>query len=106
MRDAGKLQMVRREEVKGISNMEYIKTENNEGLLIVKMARGKANALNTAMVEELNAALDHAASDENVRGVVLASDRPKVFSGGFDVLEVFAYDRETMTEFFGRFIDL
>jgi enoyl-CoA hydratase/carnithine racemase len=72
----------------------------------VTMARPKANALNETMVEELNAAVDAAASDESVRGVVLASSRENFFSGGFDVKEVFEYDRERMTEFFGRFIDL
>jgi enoyl-CoA hydratase/carnithine racemase len=86
--------------------MEHIKTEINEGLLVVTMARGKANALNRGMVDELNQAVEHAGNNENVRGVVLASDRAKFFSGGFDVTEVFQYDRETMTEFFGRFIDL
>jgi enoyl-CoA hydratase/carnithine racemase len=86
--------------------MEHIRTENHEGILIVFMARGKANPLNDAMVEELNSAFRLAAKDESVRGVVLASDRPKFFSGGFDVSEVFRYDRDTMTQFFGRFIDL
>lgn len=86
--------------------MQHIKTEIDAGLLIVKMARGKANAINGAMVDELNAAISDATSDESVRGVVLASDRAKFFSGGFDATEVFEYDRETMTVFFGRFIDL
>ena len=86
--------------------MEHIKTEFNDGLLIVTMARGKANALNRSMAEEMNQAVEEARNNESVRGVVLASDRPKFFSGGFDVLEVFEYDRETMTDFFGRFIDL
>ncbi|HYP26701.1 MAG TPA: enoyl-CoA hydratase/isomerase family protein [Blastocatellia bacterium] len=86
--------------------MEHIRTENNDGVFVVSMARGKANPLNDAMVEELNSAFQSAAKDEGVRGVVLASDRPKFFSGGFDVSEVFRYDRDTMTKFFGRFIDL
>ena len=86
--------------------MEHIKAEINEGLLIITMARGKANALNRPMIEEMNLAVEDARSNKSVRGVVLASDRAKFFSGGFDVLEVFQYDRETMTEFFGRFIDL
>jgi Delta3-Delta2-enoyl-CoA isomerase len=86
--------------------MEHIKIENDDGLLIIKMARGKANPLNRAMVEELNAALEEARSNESVRGVVLASVCPKFFSGGFDVTEVFEYERELMTSFFGEFIDL
>lgn len=62
--------------------MEHIKTENREGLLVVLMARGKANPINDGMVEELNAVIGDAAKNESVRGVVLASDRPKFFSGG------------------------
>lgn len=86
--------------------MERIRTETDDGLLVVTMARPKANALDEAMVEELNAAVERAATDESVRGVVLASSSEKFFSGGFDVKEVFEYDRERMTAFFGRFIDL
>ena len=86
--------------------MDYIKCDRDGQLLVVTLARGKANALNSAMIDELTAVVGDAASSEDVRGVVLASDRPKFFSGGFDVVEVFGYDRQTMTEFFGRFIDL
>lgn len=86
--------------------MDHIKTEIDDGLLIVTMSRGKANALNSPMVDELQAAIEDARSNGGVRGVVLASDRAKFFSGGFDVMEVFQYEREAMTNFFGRFIDL
>lgn len=86
--------------------MQHIKTENDKGLLVVTMARPKANALNEVTVEELNAAVQTAASDESVSGVVLAGSGEKFFSGGFDVKEVFEYDRERMRAFFGRFIDL
>lgn len=86
--------------------MAEIKCEKQDSILVVKMIRGKANALNLAMVEELNAAVDEAARDDALRGVVLASGRPRFFSSGFDATEVFRYDRETMTLFFSRFIDL
>jgi len=85
--------------------MTSIRTEKAEGLLIVTMSRGKANALNIAMVDELNVALTHAHTHD-VRGVVLASDRPNFFSSGFDVKEVFQYDRAAMTTFFGAFMNL
>jgi len=85
--------------------MPFIRTENTDGLLVVAMARGKANALNAAMVEELRSAVAQAQA-QDVRGVILASDRPNFFSGGFDVTEVFQYDRETMTSYFGSFMDL
>jgi enoyl-CoA hydratase/carnithine racemase len=86
--------------------MENIKTENSQGILLIKLARGKANALNSAMVDELGEMIRRAETDRGVSAIVLASDRPKFFSGGFDVKEVFGYERDAMTEFFGRFIDL
>ena len=86
--------------------MDYINCERDGQLLVITLARGKANALNFPMVEELSAVVSDAVATEDVRGVVLASDRPRIFSGGFDVVEVFAYDRKTMTEFFGLFMDL
>ena len=85
--------------------MELVSVNKDEELLIITLARGKANPLNAAMVKELIAAMSVAA-DRNIRGVVLASDRPRFFSSGFDVGEVFQYDREKMAEFFSRFIDL
>ncbi|MFN0120006.1 MAG: enoyl-CoA hydratase/isomerase family protein [Blastocatellia bacterium] len=86
--------------------MEFIRCEKSAQLLVMTLSRGKANALNAAMIEELIATINDAANDDGVRGIVLASDRPKFFSSGFDVAEVFGYDRAGMTAFFGRFIDL
>ena len=73
--------------------MPSIRAEKADGLLIVTMSRVKANALNAAMVDELNGVLAQSHAHD-VRGLVLASDCPKFFSSGFDVTEVFQYDRE------------
>ncbi len=86
--------------------MEHIESERDGSVLVLSLARGKANALNTALVDELHVAVTTAAEDETVRGLVLASSRPRFFSTGFDIREVFGYDRAGMTTFFGGFIDL
>jgi Delta3-Delta2-enoyl-CoA isomerase len=86
--------------------MEHIQSERDGSLSILTLARGKANTLNYALIEELCGAVAAAAADESVRGLVLASGRPRFFSSGFDIREVFAYDRDGMAAFFGRFIDL
>jgi Delta3-Delta2-enoyl-CoA isomerase len=86
--------------------MEHIQSERNGTLSILTLSRGKANALNYASVEELCGVVAAAAADDTVRGLVLASDRPRFFSSGFDIREVFGYDRDGMAAFFGRFIDL
>jgi enoyl-CoA hydratase/carnithine racemase len=85
--------------------MEHIRLSRTQQILVVTLARGKANALNAPMVAELAAALE-AARDEEVRGLVLASASPKLFCAGFDVGEVFEYDPAVMRAFFGRFHDL
>ena len=86
--------------------MEFIKIEKEDRVLIISLARGKANPINEAMVEELLQTIGDAEMDERVSAIVLASDRPKFFSPGFDATEVFQYDRPNMTRFFGRFIEL
>jgi enoyl-CoA hydratase/carnithine racemase len=87
------------------SNMPLIRNENRDGLLVVTMSRGKANALNAALVDELEASLARAKKND-VRALILASGCPNFFSAGFDAKEVFAYDRKTMTAYFGAFTDL
>src|SRR5262245_32941857 len=86
--------------------MEFIRSQRDGQLAVITMSRGKANAINDPMTEELISAISQAAADDDVRGIVLASGVPRFFSAGLDVAEVFRYDRARMTECFGRFIDL
>jgi enoyl-CoA hydratase/carnithine racemase len=86
--------------------MEHVRVERDGAVLVVTMARGKANALNGAMVDELSHVVAEARDDAGVRGVVLASASDRVFSAGLDFGEVFAYDDDTMRAFLGRFVDL
>ncbi len=84
--------------------MQHITLDREEGILVITLARGKANALNCEMVDELQSALNHARSDERTHGVVLTSETPKMFCGGFDVQEVFAYTPDKLTRYMARFI--
>lgn len=86
--------------------MENITLESRDGVLIASLGRGKANAMNPAMLAELRAAVRQAEEDASVRALVFASSRPRFFSSGFDVLEVFSYDRPQMHDFFGDFLEL
>lgn len=79
--------------------MQHIRLEREDDILVVTLARGKANALVAPMVDELQQAFNHAASDPHTRGVVLTSALPRMFSAGFDVEEVFGYEQERMRAF-------
>ena len=70
------------------------------------MARGKANALNAAFVDELNGLVAQVRDDDTVGALVVASANPRLFSAGLDLGEVFAYDDDRMRGFFERFVQL
>jgi len=57
-------------------------TEIRDGLAVVRMDDGKANAFSFAMLDALGAALD--AAEKDAKAVVLLG-RPGRFSGGFDL---------------------
>jgi len=86
--------------------MQHIRTGHEGELLVITLARGKANALNAEMMDELHAAVAEAGADPEVRGLVLASDNPRFFSAGFDAREVFGYDRAQLGGFFRRFTEV
>ena len=86
--------------------MQHISLDREEGVLVITLARGKANALNDEMVGELNQALHHARVDDRTHGVVITSAGPKVFCSGFDVEEVFAYPPDVLARYMRRFIEL
>ena len=77
-----------------------------EGILVITLSRGKANALNCEMVDELQQALNHALGDDRTHGVVITSGTPKMFCGGFDVQEVFNYPPDKLERYMARFIRL
>jgi 3,2-trans-enoyl-CoA isomerase len=91
---------------KWASHMQFVNVSNDSEVRILELSRGRANAFNLAMVEELIESVRQGEDDDTVRALVFSSATPGFFSAGFDVLEVFAYDRDAMYHFFGRFMEL
>src|SRR5262249_43222476 len=83
--------------------MTHLRISDDDGIRIVQLSREKANAMNLDMLEELNAAIENAGA---AKALVIGSAQPRFFSSGFDVREVFGYERPAMHHFFGRFMDL
>ncbi len=74
--------------------------EDRGGIRILSLSRGKANALSTDFAHALHNAALAAQEDDSVRGVVLTSTNPKIFSAGFDLRKLaHATDEE-----FARFV--
>ena len=61
---------------------DKVSYEFNDGINVITMDDGKANAMSNTMLAEINAALDKAESN---KGAVILQGRDGVFSGGFDL---------------------
>lgn len=82
--------------------MKYLNITKKDGYSIVQMSRGKVNALNHDMVEEIREVFKMIEADDTVRGVIITGI-PNIFSAGLDLLELYAYDEEKMNDFFISF---
>ncbi len=68
-----------------------VTTERREGVLIVHLDDGKANALSFDVIAAVQAAIDEAEEDESV-GALVVNGRPGRFSAGFDLGVMFGDD--------------
>ncbi len=71
-----------------VSPYQTLRTETADGVLLIRLHRPEAlNALSSALLEELTAALDTAEADDAVRCVVLTGSE-KAFAAGADIKEM------------------
>jgi enoyl-CoA hydratase/carnithine racemase len=70
----------------------------SDDVAVVKLSRGKVNALNAQMVSELAACFEQLRSSRKARSVVLTGNG-KFFSFGFDLPELLTYERPKLKRF-------
>ncbi len=85
--------------------MSHIELARNNGIATVTMNRGKVNALNEAMVDELGAAFNDLKAASDVLAVILTG-QGKFFSFGFDVPELYDYSPEDFARYLQKFTGL
>ena len=74
-----------------------VTTERRDGVLICHLDDGKANALSSAMIVAITAAIDEAEAADDVHAVVLHGREGK-FSAGFDLSVMLADDVSAIVE--------
>ncbi len=82
--------------------MNTINIEKRENYAIVQLSRGKVNAINHEMVNELTSAFNELDDDQSVKGIILTGT-PHFFSAGLDVIELYGYNEEQIEAFFTAF---
>ncbi len=82
--------------------MNTLKLTEKENYVIVQMNRGKVNAINLEMVNELKAVFKKLEEDPVVMGAILTG-QPHYFSAGLDLIELYQYDEKQIQEFFTAF---
>lgn len=85
--------------------MQYVHVSIQGAVAEVRLQRGKVNALDDGVVEELAACFRQLADDPAVRGSILTGTG-KFFSFGFDIPEFLGYSKEAFTEYLGKFTAL
>jgi enoyl-CoA hydratase/carnithine racemase len=83
----------------------YTKSGPNGDYAIVQLTRPPVNAINTEMVDELRDTIRLLREDKAIRGVVLTG-KEHFFSAGFDLIELYEYDRKQIRDFWTDFFVL
>ena len=85
--------------------MEYISRTVQDGIARVVIRRGKVNAFNDAVIDEMSRTFAELALDPSVRAITLTGTG-KFFSFGFDIPQFLGYDRERFTRYLTNFTRL
>lgn len=84
--------------------METLKVTINERMALIGLDRGKSNAINLKMLQELNILLKSIENDDSIAGIILHG-KERFFSSGLDLIELFDYNEQEIKEFWILFLD-
>jgi enoyl-CoA hydratase/carnithine racemase len=85
--------------------MRFVDVQARDGIATVVLQRGKVNALDPDVVEELSATFSDLRGDSEAGAIVLTG-RGRFFSFGFDIPEFLSYTREEFTNYLTTFTTL
>jgi enoyl-CoA hydratase len=86
-------------------NTIQIETRDLPGgaLAVLRLDKGRGNAVDEPLVDDLIEACGRLDADPSVRGVLLASAHPRLFCPGLDLVGLWDYDRPSMERFMLKF---
>ncbi len=88
-----------------MNSVDMLDEQISDGIATITLQRGKVNALNELLVDELHHGLERLEKDSAVRSVILTG-RGKFFSFGLDIPELYDYSKESFADFLRKFTGL
>lgn len=85
--------------------MDFIEVQKGKGVATLILRRGKVNALNGTMVDQIRESLKALEGDPQSRSIVITG-ADKFFPFGFDIPEFLSFTKEQLTEYLTNFTDL
>jgi 3,2-trans-enoyl-CoA isomerase len=85
--------------------MDFIDVSRQDGTAILTLRRGKVNALNEALVNELHGIFQGLETDDSVSSVILTG-HGKFFTFGFDIPEFLGYTKDAFIRYLRAFTGL
>lgn len=85
--------------------MGFVRVSKDEGIVTLTLTRGKVNALNEPLVEELEGCFENLEKDKTVMSVILTG-KGKFFSFGFDIPEFMSYSKDAFIKYVKKFTNL
>lgn len=85
--------------------MDFVLSQKSKGISTLMINRGKVNALNGGVVDQLRAQLKRLESDSEVRSIILTGFG-KFFSFGFDIPEFLSLSKEQFVAYLEDFTNL
>lgn len=85
--------------------MSTLRFTRDAGLVTLTLDKPRGNAIDAALVADLRRAVEEIAGDPGIRGVLLRSAHPKLFSPGLDLQALVEWDRDAMRAFMQAFAE-
>jgi 3,2-trans-enoyl-CoA isomerase len=86
---------------------DLVTIEHGEGgIAKLLLNRGPVNSLNLEMLQSIHAGLAEVHADKSVKGIVLGTTKPGIFSAGLDIMEMYEPDEERLNAFWSALQDV
>ena len=82
--------------------MQFLQLETKDGVTTVKLGRGKVNAINEDVIDEISGLFEKLAKDSETKAVILTGTG-KFFTFGFDIPEFIKYPRADFFRYLTKF---